>query len=336
MSVGAEEGSLPAMTYSEVENASLLYRREKMVSGHVRLRVETLSSKKKPVVYVFTLYFDNDRIRQDQRGGLAGKKPAFEKHLILADGQSITDSRRQTPIAVVIASLDQSPNPREEVGVFHPRSLGMAPTLVVLLSKDDVETVLNRSDFTGKTVSIDSIDGRKVYRLDAVAKSGFSISVWISPEQGFGVVRAKSAGTENGQTIVQVTDSKLREYPQGNVWYPETSVYTLTQNGEELVRQNVTVEEAVFGEAPDPKVFTLAGLNLKPGRPINDQTRQYFGNLMWDGNEVISDSPTQMSPIDDMQGESSLFRRPLLFLNALVCALLAAGLIYGQWLCMPW
>jgi hypothetical protein len=288
----------PEPRVEELEQKCIRYRLENTKRGYVRMHVSDEIDPQQQTERLYEITFDEKRIRQVRRCRLLGNKRWGEPEKIIVTPKAYIDDSEYVQTPVQMAPVSNYKEPREHLRVLNPQLLGMDLGGVDMLHFSHVEMLLNRSNRTPPTVQLDELAGLKTWRIDYKLKeNGAEIKVWIVPDQGFSVVRAEAHTVQkNGERLVEATDSPLKQYPVGDIWYPRTVFKTLKRDGQVIKRQVVTIEEARFGGPIDDTAFTPTGLDLKPGREIVDSTSGLPWRKVWDGKKLVDPSAVKTNP----------------------------------------
>lgn len=153
---------------------------------------------------------------------------------------------------------------------------------------------------------------------------------WISPAQGYGLVRSHSEDSypDDNSHVVRDLRTLYALDTASQIWYPKITSYTMHNNGLFFEGLKVRVEEASF-QPPPASVFSIEGLSLPPGRRVDDRTKGKFQkSSFWDGEKLIP-IPNPWQPVDHT-AMHSFWRRALLIVNALALVALGVFLIFRR------
>lgn len=323
---GVSFGEETTPSFERIVNQVLQYRRNSCFRGQVKLHAVNRSRLRQETEFEYTIVFDGNKLRFDRKSRLLGspKWTRPEKYIVTEDRfiEDIDDE-------LIVNSGRRSHSDMRSYAdtVFHPRALGMTVSGTSGMIHNGFGELIGRADRIKPTVSKDNIGGTHTWRLEFQLPNGANVSVWVSPRQGYSLVRGETRlESPNGQVLQSVV-SELTQYPEGGIWYPSRTEHELSLNGEWHERQTIFVRKAEFGRDIDPTVFTLAGLDLKAGRVVQDSTLGVPTGLIWDGKG------TRRMTVNDTLGRrsSSLTRISwkswLLLSNAVICAVLASILL---------
>lgn len=289
-----------APNVEDLERRAITYRLENVKQGYVRMRVVNEKPPPSDTECLYEITFDPRRVRQVRRCRPQGRPEWGEPDSIVVTPDRYiadhVDAQSSTPVQV--ASAKDYRSPREHFRVLNVQALGMDANGADGLHTAHLESLLNRADRAATTVHADVRHGLETWRIDYDLKHrqrGWTahVSLWIAPSQGFSVVGVEHRADQDGARYTTVVDSQMQQYPPGAVWYPSRVTKTVKEDDRVLDRQVITVEEARLGGAIDESAFTLAGLELKPGRPVVDSTSGQPWAKVWDGKEAVDPSQVQ-------------------------------------------
>ena len=147
--------------------------------------------------------------------------------------------------------------------------------------------------------------------------------VTLLPDFGYAAVSAKSTWEANGRASVETSECELAKV--SGIWLPTTSVYRKYADGKEIARLNQNIEYVRINESPDPKVFTLRGMDLIPGTLVGTEN----GTVKWDGKKLVPATELRLLPPQQNQEEVEQSRsqsRRILFYAIAAGLVLASGL----------
>jgi hypothetical protein len=296
---------------------------ENIKEGRVQMQVIDDPSPR-PMERLYDITFDKTRIRQIRRIRLRGKSEwGGAERVIVTPTLSITDHEDlKFPPPVQIDSTINYKLPREQLRVLNVQAVGMDINGADMLHSAHVESLLNRTDRRDLVVKADQRGGLDTWRIDYDLKQRnppVHTSVWIAPTQGFSIVGIEMKIDEGGRQRMWVTDSQLKRYPAGDIWYPTKVVKTVKVGDQIVEHQVISIKDARFGGPVDEMAFTSSGLDLKPGRQIIDSSSGQPWGKVWDGDKMVDPSGVQSA-----HPPSPAFRRSLLlWITATGLALLA-------------
>lgn len=280
----AQDG-LPSIR--ELEKKAVEYRSKFIDEGHVVLRVLDLPAHPQKAEFEYHTWFSGDRLRFDWRGRHLGKKKwgRFDRLAFLEDSYI----HFAPGCAVVRASLSREPSYREASHAFHPGGLGMsiAGMKTLHMPQESVESVLNHSDMELVSVDRDTVGDYEAWRILKRYKNGAEVTVWLAPKCGHSIVRAESASIISGGRAAASILCEMKQYSDGDVWYPSRVEQKNTYDGRIINQHTITTVEAYFGELKDDRPFTLAGFELEAGKEVLDRRTGLQMGFRWDGEAAV-------------------------------------------------
>jgi hypothetical protein len=116
--------------------------------------------------------------------------------------------------------------------------------------------------------------------------------VWVVPAWGDSVVKVQIAGVPGGQTLVDRVETEVAQVGADGVWFPTVCTYTRLLGGELEYRQVAKIEVKSLNRPIDPRVFTLAGMDLPSPIPvITEKSTPEKPVVMWDGTKLVDATP---------------------------------------------
>ncbi|MGC1275935.1 MAG: hypothetical protein WBC44_19695 [Planctomycetaceae bacterium] len=282
-------------TARRLEQQALDYRRDRFDSGKVTLIHVSEEQDENgrfaiDTTFEYVIIFDGHSLKHGQHGKRPKGKWGPLNWRILQGEKFIWDPQRDMSVLVAPQSEYVQESVQEHHNLFLPQTLGMSVNPPSSLAEDGLGRLLNRTNRLPTAVTQDEVDGVPARRID-YSRAGFEAvwkaSVWIAPDQGHGLIRAVENFTIEGVEHAVEVRSKLKQYPDGGIWYPTETVTTMVDDGKLFYRDTVTVKEAEFNRPIDPDEFTLKGLNLEVGRLIVDRSEGLPRGLDWDGEKAV-------------------------------------------------
>lgn len=146
-----------------------------------------------------------------------------------------------------------------------------------------IEWWLDRKEWTVKQVERARWNNLPAYKIVLGAPnhpSKATCEVTLLPDRGFAAVSVRSTSDAGGKKIVTTSDSDLGQVM--GIWLPKSCVYKQFIDGKLTKSLVQKVEYVRLREAPDPKCFTLAGMDLIPGTLVGTDK----GTMKWDGTQL--------------------------------------------------
>jgi hypothetical protein len=137
--------------------------------------------------------------------------------------------------------------------------------------RNHLEIFVGNPQRVTSTVTKSSWNGQDCQLVEYTGLHGEKVQIWIAPALGYNVTRLVITGlsAKAGVPWKTTVESKIAQWGSNKVWYPSSCVYQRERGGKIMEKEEVVVTEASFNEPLDPKAFTLAGLDLPEGIPIN-------------------------------------------------------------------
>jgi hypothetical protein len=300
---------------AEVEEKAVAARRA-IVSGQLRIKAERWDvqpQRRKVYDEELTVFFDREKVRLERQQFLpalgkgadgtaektvyvvADKEVMFYSNVLATldpriaakaglDKTAVKELLAQArPVFAVKGRRDQmhAHDPR----VFDPRTIGMIPMGLNVLHAAAIDLVLTRPDRKGTSTREESIGGEPVQRVEYERKDGCWLRAWISPAKNYSVVRMEIAARRKDGEWVTSIECRPKAHNNGAVWFPESVTARKHRNGELMSEEVVAIRSAAFNQPVDPALFTVGGLGMPLGHPIQDLSNDLTGT--WDGERVV-------------------------------------------------
>jgi hypothetical protein len=276
-----------------------LLQRDALHSGEVEYlsTLRLFRNKGEKVIVIKGLaYFDGAIVRFD-RSDHPGESPddGHEAHVtrvVVGPSETIkyTEVASKDTRASMGVHIDRSElaDRRSRMAV-DPRNLGMTPTGFSALHIAQFGRFIAHSERTNVKSNRDSVDGREVWRVDYERLSdGALASFWVDPERDYSVVRAHVKSRHpDGTTTDDSIECSLKQWPEGNVWYPERVLHQLRVDGRLSHEEETQVVRARFNTEVHPDAFSLSGMDVIAGSQVFEIPTPPGASRMWDGKELV-------------------------------------------------
>ncbi len=310
-----EAASVNAAAPAEIEEKAVAARRA-IVSGELRIKAErwdVQGQRRKVYDGELTVFFDGDKVRLERQQflpaiGKAADGTAEKTIYVVTDKDFMFYSNVRAsldPRIAAKAGLDKTvvkeslaearpvfavKGRRDQIdldghSVFDPRTIGMIPTWLNGLHTRPIDLVLTRPDRKSTSTRAESIGGEPVQRVEYERKDGCWLRAWISPAKNYSVLRMEIADRRKDGEWVTSIECRPKAHNNGAVWFPESVTARKHRNGELMREEIATIHSAAFNQPVDPTLFTVEGLGMPPGHPINDLSNASAGT--WDGEKVV-------------------------------------------------
>ena len=108
-----------------------------------------------------------------------------------------------------------------------------------------------------------------------------AIEVTILPDRGFAAVSARATWDVLGRSSITTSESDLIRV--SGMWLPKSSVHRKFIDGKKVAELTQTIDYVRLNKSPDPKVFTLEGMDLIRGTLVGTEE----GLMVWDGSKLV-------------------------------------------------
>lgn len=206
---------------------------------------------------------------------------------------------------------------------FDPRIIGLDVSPTGGLHGKQLEIFVGRPDRTSSSASQETLDGRKMWRVEYVRISGGTSRMWIDPDRAHNLVKAEAEYQRRGSTYLDSIECQLAQFDEGGVWFPQEVVYRRQRDGELLMEEKATVKQAVFNQGVEAQSFELAGMDIPPDTALDESPPQRPSRI-WDGKSItVPSSPPGpvLTPARSSPWRAYLIAANLAFLAILFLAL---------------
>ena len=325
-----------------------LERRQSLRSGRLQVLVSHWSAggggQRVVASLEFQIHFDGDQLRFDgmhtvpyPEGGTPGtritsKIVASPERWIYHSDDVGPDDRRQS---VVMGKPELMESVK--IGVFHPLRLGFVPTNATVLHAFRSEDFLGRPDRSKSSLETVVTDAGESFEIEYERLDGVIVRYTIAPSYDYSVTKAETESIHPSEGIVvdRITNT-LRQWPSGQVWFPERIDFERTVAGEVVEGETIEIVDAEFNTNVAPEIFTLAGMNIPPGTGILEHPPHPGGSREWNGQEIV---PIYRQPVGgsqrsaDIRIEGGADRRRAIVIvavNAVVAAFFAGWYVWRR------
>jgi hypothetical protein len=157
------------------------------------------------------------------------------------------------------------------VVVVDPKRVGFVPFSLFGTWRNTLDIFVGRPERQNSAVSKTTFNGQDCSLVEYTGLHGERVKIWIAPGLGYNVTRLAIAGIapQDGVPWKTILESKIAQWGSKKVWYPSSYVFERARGGKIQEKEEVIVTRASLNEPIDPKVFTLAGLDLLEGIAIS-------------------------------------------------------------------
>jgi hypothetical protein len=103
----------------------------------------------------------------------------------------------------------------------------------------------------------------------------------LLPQRGHAVVHSRMTWEKDEKHEVRTSESILGRI--AGMWLPTSSICSEFSNGKLTAKLTQTIDYVRLNKSPDPKVFTLEGMNLIRGTLVSTED----GLMVWDGSKLV-------------------------------------------------
>ena len=292
--ISQAEGQVPN-NIGEIE-ANVLAGRRAIKSGNIviqsQMRDGTYSSER-----VWTVYFMGKNIRQDvkTRYDVVPKGVTDADYVdttCFTDDSLISCSNQIMPDGgiMVLAIRDLKEMKAESVfDVVDPRILGLAPLDFQTSSRMyRVDSFIASRNRENVLLSRDVKDGIECWKEEFKSPGFSGTRAWIAPTKGYSIVRMEQGFTAGGTNYLDSVELAIKKHEKSGIWFPASQHYQRVEDGDRVTREeHLKVTIVSLNEALESKVFTPAGMSIRPDTPVMFLPEKGTGRYVWDGNRIV-------------------------------------------------
>lgn len=178
---------------------------------------------------------------------------------------------------------------REYDLLIDPQKFGVV--LASPFTHDNLGDVLASPAIKFDGLSETTRNGERAIALTGTRVKGGSIRrVTILPDKGYSVVSIRAGPKPGSKDNWEYSvESEPAQDPMSGAWYTRSFRYRRESRGVMECETRLTIDHAEVNRPIDPKVFTLAGLDIPIGQAYREQTDTRL--RYWDGSKVVAESP---------------------------------------------
>ncbi len=210
--------------------------------------------------------------------------------------------------------------------IVDPLLWGMAPCHFGFYYDAELSSCLTRSDRTEMEVTDEMLDGFRTKRISFTRLDGVRYQIWIAKELDYAVLRIEmeNPATQLGARV----ESTFKQYPQGDIWFPEKVLWTATKKGKVTAVEQLVLEEARFNTKIDSNMFTVAGLDPYPNTTFFEVDPPGGFTRVWDGEKLTR--PGRKRTLQENREEKRSLWRWIVAGNLLFLALLLSFVLWRR------
>jgi hypothetical protein len=271
--------------------------RLKIKQWHVRLDCVNTGHLQDRLPTIFSFYVDGQRKREEKTfPKLEGQNNNQTSTTIsLLDNQSYYLYQKIDNLNKPTMPIYQA----EQVGKYAPKDVfemdfrvfGFAP-LEFGRGKDplrafvtNLEHYKNVEKITMNSETINGIACKKIkYFMD---KGDAYFAIWFALDYAYSPIRVETESKQH--QLFDYTTVEVNQYKNTDIWVPGKVIAERLINGQSHRKTEYTITVYSINEPLDPKVFTLEGLNIPVGTPVDMHPDPEHLPRLWDGKKVVTE-----------------------------------------------
>ncbi len=301
----------PSLVTDTEERA--LEARLQIKSGRVRMRLhEQIPPQKTELWHEFNIVFRDGHVRFEQQtsnsADISSDQDRREIKIILTPNEYFSfipqGEHRQSTSAIQHGPASLA-GPYEHL-VFDLRTIGIVPQPWDLLCRSQMINFLCREDRLESSESEHEIDGLPAKAIKYTRSDRQTVTYVVMPSKAHSIVRVEFFGMlKDGSSMKQVIESRVREWGEQRIWFPETVQFYRFRDDDVRIREDWDVIDAEFNIDIHDSEFSLEALKPKVGQPVigratKDPVPQAIPQAVWDGDK-LTPPETKSAPNDDLR-----------------------------------
>ncbi|GIW92669.1 MAG: hypothetical protein KatS3mg110_0710 [Pirellulaceae bacterium] len=244
---------------------------------------------------VYWIVFDTNRLRVDMRTRIQASGIPIEDKRVVDNGRYIMFERFLQSDFRTAVTITDKPSPLMDGGILEPRIIGMEP--LPLMAKGPLNVCVAADSMKlwerkAARMYHENIDGHQAIVTEHVLggkelPESALLTIWIVPDLGYSVVKMEFRGNFQNQPLMDRLQVRVKAFEgdRGTVWFPEWARGERHLSGKFNHAYEVEIWDAQFNKPVDPKLFTLAGMDIPPETSVHDNItgRAY----KWDGKKLV-------------------------------------------------
>ncbi|GIW92667.1 MAG: hypothetical protein KatS3mg110_0708 [Pirellulaceae bacterium] len=271
--------------------------RQAIERGQYRLKEKTLDASGAVLDEgEFWIVFDTNRLRVDVRSRIQASGIPIEDKFVVDNGRYIRFEKFLQSDFRTAVNITDKLSPLIESEILEPRIIGMMQLplaggkipLNVCVAADSTVRWERKSArlYHEKIDGHDAIVTEHILGGTELPKGGVR-TIWIVPDLGYSVVKMEFRGNVQNQPLMDRLQVRVKAFEgdRGTVWFPEWARTERYLSGKLSHAYEVDIWDAQFNKPVDPKLFTLAGMDIPPETSVHDNItgRAY----KWDGKKLV-------------------------------------------------
>lgn len=208
--------------------------------------------------------------------------------------------------------------------IFDPRMLSMVAVKSTALQNYHFETELNSSNRDKPNLRRDHWKEADCWVISFYTNTKYRVycELWVVPSHGYNVARNIMESHPGGKPYRVTVETEAAPVGHSGLWFPRTCTCEALSDGELIQKEELRVTKISLNEPIDDKVFTLAGMDIKPGTPIAGKLPNGEPHVWtWTGTSVVD----HVNPVLIPKSLRPPRSRGRLITAAVGCALLATA-----------
>ena len=171
----------------------------------------------------------------------------------------------------------------EKIKAFlDPRAMGQRSGCFESAFHTKIDTLVGNITRKSTSVSSDTVDGVRIWRLDIVLDNNVKVQFYIDPAQGNSSIKSE-VSTPKGDRVI--TRNDLKEF-KPKLWFPTQIQCTSARKAGNSVTETIKFERVQLDIAEE-KEFSLEGLGMPVGTRVSEHTQgDEIEIRIWDGKQL--------------------------------------------------
>ncbi|MDR2441741.1 MAG: hypothetical protein LBE12_20470, partial [Planctomycetaceae bacterium] len=138
------------------------------------------------------------------------------------------------------------------------------------------------------TMTDEILNGISCKKITYILKKGDAyVSFWLAVDCGYSPIRAETKTTSS--KFYRCTSVDVSRYKDTDLWIPAHVIEEYAPTGDPYRKTEYTITVYSINESLDPKIFTLEGLNIPVGTPVDMHPDPKHLPRLWDGKKVVTE-----------------------------------------------
>jgi hypothetical protein len=219
--------------------------------------------------------------------------------------------------------------------VLDPRLLGLYPASSpqLNLATRHLESFIGRQDREKVSVQHAQFAGHDAWLLKyrLLQGTGVDARVWVVPEWGPNPARIEAEWKTPEKHFMDSVECSYQQDAASKIWYPKTSKYIRTLNGDPEREEDVTVESLSVNAIVPSNALELSGMDIPVNTAILNHPDYRIGSFAWDGEKVVQTDKQPAGPAQvtsTLAGSRGPFWHTFFLCNSILLAICASFFIW--------